>query len=502
MSIPVPAYAKAPCAECGTNVEFPVEMNGMMIDCPNCQQKTQLFLPEPEFVVSPESVTGINATDLLAAFGGGVPRTPVSFFYRIGLAVVALTMLVLPVIYVALIGVAAWATYLWATHFTFFLKAGGGARIYIFKAALYAAPIFAGIVLVLFMIKPLFARRPKQAQPLALSPGAEPTLFAFIAKICETIGAPFPKRIDLDCNLNASASFRRGALSLFGNDLVLTIGLPLVAGLSIKEFAGVLAHEFGHFTQSFGMRLTYIIRTVNAWFARLVYERDVWDVTLEEWAQTEDGRVAVVIGCARFAVWTSRRILQLLMIFGHGIGCFMLRQMEYDADSYEIKLAGSEAFETTARRMHVLSCVLDKSYKEMRVGLNNSRELPENLPNYLLHHDSRLPHEQRSKIEDTMGLKASGIFDTHPSDGDRIRRARLANDPGVFHFDGPATALFSKFEVPAKQVTTLHYSDDLGLPLGLLRLVPLKKESAALKEISESPRLLSSGPIKIRLKGE
>ncbi len=37
--------------------------------------------------------------------------------------------------------------------------------------------------------------------------------------------------------------------SLWGNDLVLTIGLPLVAGLSAKEFAGILAHEFGHFTQ-------------------------------------------------------------------------------------------------------------------------------------------------------------------------------------------------------------------------------------------------------------
>ena len=57
-----------------------------------------------------------------------------------------------------------------------------------------------------------------------------------------------PKRIDLDCQLNAAASLRRGALSLFGNDLVLTIGLPLVAGLNVQQFAGVIGHEFGHFT--------------------------------------------------------------------------------------------------------------------------------------------------------------------------------------------------------------------------------------------------------------
>jgi Zn-dependent protease with chaperone function len=501
MSAPAPAYAKSPCNECGLNIEFPNEMSGSVIDCPHCQQKTQLFVPEPDLTIS-EPSSSINAPDLLAAFAGRVPKTPVSFLYRIGLIIVAVTMLVLPLIYFALIGVAAWATYFWATHFTFLFTSGGGGRAYILKVAFYAAPIFAGIVLVLFMVKPLFARRPKQAQPLALSPGAEPTLFAFIAKICETVGAPFPKRIDLDCNLNASASFRRGAWSLFGNDLVLTIGLPLVAALTIKEFAGVLAHEFGHFTQGFGMRLTYIIRSVNGWFARLVYERDSWDLLLEELAETESSALAIVVGCARLAVWTSRRILQLLMIIGHGIGCFMLRQMEYDADSYEIKLAGSEAFETTARRMHVLAHVLDSSYKDMRVGLTNNRELPENLPNYVLHHDSRLQPAQRSKFEDTMGLEASGIFDTHPSNGDRIGRARQANDPGVFHFDGPAAALFSNFDVPAKQVTMLHYAEDLGLPMGQFNLVPLKKDLVAQSGFTESARALSSVPLKVRLKGE
>ena len=51
-------------------------------------------------------------------------------------------------------------------------------------------------------------------------------------------------------------------------DVVLTIGLPLAAGLTIQEFAGVLAHEFGHFAQGAGMKLTYLIRATSAWFAR------------------------------------------------------------------------------------------------------------------------------------------------------------------------------------------------------------------------------------------
>jgi hypothetical protein len=161
------------------------------------------------------------------------------------------------------------------------------------------------------------------------------------------------------------------------------------------------------------------------------------------------------------------------MYVGHGIGCFMLRQMEFDADSYQIKLAGSPGFESAHRRMHVLSAVLDKTYKKVRVGWNQSRELPDNFPAYLLRTDTELRPDQRTQLEDTMGLEKSGLFDTHPSAGDRIRAARRADQPGVFQCDRPATELFSNFDVPARQVTLLHYEDDMGIPPGLARIVPL-----------------------------
>ena len=65
------------------------------------------------------------------------------------------------------------------------------------------------------------------------------------------------------------------------------------------------------------------------------------------------------------------------------------------------------------------------------------------------------------------------LFDTHPSDGDRIQRARQANEPGVFHLDLPATVLFSNFDIVAHQVTQLHYSDDLELEFDPDQLAPV-----------------------------
>ena len=482
--------AKCSCEHCGVHLEFPVESAGTRIACPNCGQQTELgALPfEPPGPVPPASDSFLTPGAVAAAFGRPVPPTSTSFFYQFGLLFVTAAMVLLPVLYAGLIAAAGWVVYFWATHFHFLVTSmRGGPRVFLFKLVLYCGPLFAGVVLVFFMVKPFFARRPRHAQPLALNPAAEPLLFTFIAKVCETVGAPFPKRIDLDCQLNAAASFRRGSLSFLGNDLVLTIGLPLVAGLNLREFAGVLAHEFGHFTQGFGMRLSYVIRTINGWLARVVYQRDQWDVWLEEMGTTEVWWMTLVVICAQVAVWFSRLLLTLFMFVGHAIGCFMLRQMEYDADSYEIKLAGSEVFETTTRKMHTLGHSLELAYKNMRVSWNQNRALPENFPAYLLRTDSAVAPTQRQRIEDTMGLGATGVFDTHPSRGDRIRRARRAAQPGVFHLDGPARSLFSNFAVPARQVTLLHYEDDLGIPVIGTKLVPEQPPQSSSNETTDTP---------------
>lgn len=466
------AFSKCACQGCGVHLEYPSEAEGSTITCPQCSQQTTLIRPSDP--VETTRAPAVTVASLNQAFVGTVAQTPVSFLYQLSLLVVAVAMVALPLVYLALVVAAGWAVYYWATHFTFLLSTGGRGRAWLFMLVCYLTPLFAGIVQVFFMVKPLFARRPPHAQPLALNPGAEPLLFAFVTKICQTVGAPFPKRIDIDCQLNASASFRRGAFSFLGNDLVLTIGMPLVAGLSIKEFAGVLAHEFGHFTQGFGMRLTYIIWTVNEWFARVVYERDAWDLMLEEAAQTDDWRASIMVGIARLGVWISRQVLRLLMLIGQGIGCFMLRQMEYDADSYETKLAGSDAFESTTRRMHVLGATMKFAYKDLRTSWNMNKRVPDNFAAHFMNYSVRMNPSMRTQLEDTMGLAPTGAFDTHPSHGDRIRRARQAGEPGVFHFDAPASVLFSNFEVPAKQVTLLHYQDDLGLPLEIALLVPVE----------------------------
>jgi Zn-dependent protease with chaperone function len=69
--------------------------------------------------------------------------------------------------------------------------------------------------------------------------------------------------------------------SLLGHNLVLTIGLPLAGRLGLRQMTGVLAHEFGHFAQGTAMRVSYLVLSINLWFARAIYHCNVWDGHVE-----------------------------------------------------------------------------------------------------------------------------------------------------------------------------------------------------------------------------
>ena len=408
-------------------------------------------------------------------FSSTIRPTRLSAAYRFGLVVVAFAMLLLPVIYLALIVAAAAAVWWHMTRNIWILNGSGG----IWRLIAFLTPVVAGLVLVFFMIKPVLARPAKRTDPIRLDPQREPALFALIDEICRQVRAPRPRRVQVDCAVNASASFMPGPLAMFKRELVLTIGLPLVAGLTVRELTGVLAHEFGHFAQGGGMRLTAVVRGVNHWFGRVVYERDLWDVRLERWTRESDTRLGIMFAFARGSVWVSRKILGSLRIAGHAVSCFMLRQMEHDADSYEIKIAGSDAFVRTMIRLRELNVGAQFAYGGLQNSLA-SGTLPGDWPTFLVQRSRQLPEEVLVRVGTIDEGSTTGYFDTHPCDADRVRGARAAGASGVLAgADEPASSLIHDFDGLSHAATRHHFEHGLGLSLEGLRLVDT---SAALHE--------------------
>ncbi|HEY7501251.1 MAG TPA: M48 family metallopeptidase [Vicinamibacterales bacterium] len=401
------------------------------------------------------------------ALSGTIEPTRLSAGYRVGLLVVAIAMLVLPLVYLGLIAVVARAVWWHVSANTWMLTSRGGG---LWRFVGYFGPIVAGGVLAFFMVKPVLARPARQIDPVPIELQEEPALFGFITEICRQVRAPIPTRVQVDCQVNASASFATIPISIGPPRLVLTIGLPLAAGLTVRQFGGVLAHEFGHFAQGGAMRLTFIVRSINRWFSRVVHERDAWDEQLAEWSSGGNWMVVLTLKLAQASIWCSRHALAGLMKIGHAISCFMLRQMEYDADSYEMKLVGTGAFIETSARLREMNVFAEVGHSELREGWLR-RTMPSNLPAFLLQQHSRFPPDVLGRVRQVPDAR-TGLFDTHPSDADRIRAAEHPGSAGILAGgDVSASALFHDFNALSERATRHYYEHDLGINLDAASLV-------------------------------
>lgn len=93
----------------------------------------------------------------------------------------------------------------------------------------------------------LLPRRDKFIAPGSkLDPRQQPRLFEMITAVArETRQAP-PTEVYLISDVNAFVAERGGVLGI-GSKRIMGVGLPLLQALTISQFRGVLAHEYGHF---------------------------------------------------------------------------------------------------------------------------------------------------------------------------------------------------------------------------------------------------------------
>ncbi len=413
---------------------------------------------------------------VLNALRGEIAPVQRSPAYLLGIALAAVIMLLLPLLYLALVAGAAYGVYYHATHNVWLLDAvgGGRGRIYVALVA-YIGPLLVGGVLVLFMIKPLFARSLPSPGSLALKRDEQPLLFDYVDRLCEIVRAPQPRSIHVDCSVNASASLGSGLRNLFRRDLRLTVGLPLVSGLTLSELTGVLAHEFGHFSQGVGMRFTAIIGGVQNWFDRVIHERDEWDQWLLEVHERYDfWYVALFSFATRFCVWVSRLILRLLSLVGALFVGFLSRRMEFDADRYEIRVGGSQTFVSTTNKLGQLGFAARMVEYRLDEFWRN-RILPDDYPALIRSEYDQFSAKARDEIQELLGGQRGGWFDTHPPDRQRIHAAERQAEPGIIELKASASVLFTHFGQLCRRVTFLYFKAMLGDEVDRRNLKPTRE---------------------------
>lgn len=396
--------------------------------------------------------------------------------YVLALFAVACGMLLLPAAYLSLIAIIGYTIWWHAVHLSAHATTG---RPFTLDHVLYVLPLVVGPIAILFAIKPFFARSAKAAAPERLKREVEPFLFEYVDAVADAVGAPRPTSIRIDTEANASAGLRRGMASFFTNDLTLTIGLPLVQGLTVRELSGVLAHEFGHFSQAAGMRLGYVIRVTSMWLVRVTFERDAWDAWLIEAGDRIGWPFKLLVLVARFFVYLTRLALYGLTWLGNAISCYLMRQQEYDADLYETRLVGATTFTRTSRKLQDLGLAHHMAVDDLQRFWEDGR-LANDLPAVVAANLANITPKIRKELRKHRRQAQTGLFDTHPSDPDRIARAKQETEPAGFLFDGdpadyPATVLFQDFSRLSRAASSRFYRSVLGDEFDETRLCPAKR---------------------------
>lgn len=146
---------------------------------------------------------------------------------------------------------------------------------------------FCSLFLAVMMLKPVFfVKHGGTEGSVEVTPEQQPRLFEFLHALADAARAPRPHRVFLAANVNAAVFYDLSAMNLiFPSKKNLEIGLGLVNALTLGELRAVLAHEFGHFTQSSMavIRWSYLAQQIAA---HLVARRDKLDEFLVRlWVQ-------------------------------------------------------------------------------------------------------------------------------------------------------------------------------------------------------------------------
>jgi Zn-dependent protease with chaperone function len=417
---------------------------------------------EDSEIREPEPIDFSNS--LLDALKFVVPQTRVSAGYGIAMGLLSIWLLMIPLFYVALL---AFLGYLVVWHAYEVFETFSQGPYFVFHVPM----AFLGGLLLVFLIKPVFFRRKgKSGQVLTLNEADEPLLYEYVRRLSVATGSRAPTRIEVDCEPNAAARLDRGFRSVFSRNMVLRIGLPLVADLSVRQLTGVIAHELGHFKQRHGMSGAYLIRRTTFFFAQIVFQRDRLDETLLRFRRSNEGVRQLIYWIVIGPIEAARGVLWLMLVLGELLACGVLRRMEFDADRSEALVAGTRDFISTTHAITFLQIASRRARHDLAEAWEQ-RRLADNLPRLIVANGRQLA-ESRADILAALDREKTRWFDTHPSHKERIRAVERLGAAGLLQLDAVADHLFADFDALCRRATDAMYYSLLKKSYAEAKLIP------------------------------
>jgi Zn-dependent protease with chaperone function len=414
--------------------------------------KTQLLNDQSQ-VLHPEKNTLCRA-DIDEIFNGKMAPIKASRSYDIGLFLTLFLTLSIPVLYLTITGLAIYSTAVFMANISSWFDFQHFALI---KGLIVFSILFMGTLLSFFLLRPLIPQSHHHDDEI-LDPDAHPDLFYLIQALSRYMSVPMPSEIRMNHEVNASASLKDGIRGLKQGELVLTLGYPLISGMNTRQLVGIIAHEFGHFSQRNGMAVHYLINSINFWLQERAYADYGLALLLKRWRiKYDEGYFAMPIVTASAGIWLSQQCLKKLFHMSLYCSQYMSREMEFNADHHECKIVGSDYFSNTAIRLHQLSFAEDK-VAAINEHFWNENVLLKNIPQAINTVTNNLSKHEKKTVQESIHLQQGHPWDSHPPDYRRIEHALALNELGIFHLEFDASRLFNNYEQVCLEQTLAIYN--------------------------------------------
>lgn len=382
--------------------------------------------------------------ELLKGFRESIPEVELSRSERLLLPIFGMGMLLVPLLYLASIFGLSYAIYHFASTDGQALVEGSVSESWEPGSFSFLLAISVCIYLIFALLSPLFTRQPRERHRLTLQRGQELVLFGFVDYLAKVMDAPVPQRIDVMQEPDISVSYRQKDNQT--KELIMILGLPLVAGLSLGELVGFLSRELSVYAYRPGGDLQLFIARQHRRGERILADYAAYQDSLgsrfdERMQGGQVGFLTVIVSFLAFVFFSSTRwVVMFFVKLSEWISLLPRRWAVRDAERFQRQMVGSGLTESGLAKQSALR----ESYRQLVLSLDDlskSRDEDDEAPAVLDH----LPVQLALSSLDA---------DNSP------QRSRVGNPRGkqvIFESSLPSTVLFQDFADLARKATTDFY---------------------------------------------
>lgn len=339
-----------------------------------------------------------------------------------------------------------------------------------------------GILVLVFVLKFIFKNHKVDRSGMVEVKASEhPRLFEMINEIATQLDTPLPLKVYLTPEVNAFVFYDSSFWSMFlPIRKNLAIGAGLVNGVNITELRAIVAHEFGHFSQSSMKTGSYVYYVNQIIFHQL--EPDPKFETYIRGFASIHSVFGFFMEIGFFIIQTIQRVLGELYQWVNKKYMSLSRAMEFQADEIAAQLIGKEALTQALLKLDFVSIAYENTLKFFDLENITSNIYP---CMTLASHEMAKDHQ----IEVAQGLPVvskhiysvlnrsflvvNDQWASHPSILDRVKKLERLNAPTLWDMQ-PAWELFSNPADVQAKLTSQIFS-----------LAPQTSKSYALTEFQE-----------------